>query len=322
MFTKARLTLTAWYVCIIFLVSVSFSIVIYRALTGELDRVERMHRIRHDMPFIIDHELIEEAKDRVKMSLIIINAAIVSASSLAGYFLAGRTLKPIQDMIDEQYRFITDASHQLRTPITSLKAEIEINLRDKKLHNETRTILASNLEDVNNLQRLSDNLISLASFEGNGSPDQQTHVSLKNILKDARRKVLSLAAAKTITIRQTGSDATIRGDREKLVEAFVIFLDNAIKYSPKGTNITTNTTHSDRSATVEIIDEGLGIDTHDIPHIFERFYRSKNTQGNDDMKGFGLGLSIAKQILDAHHAAVRVTSDVGKGTTFSIRFPF
>jgi len=321
MFTKARLTLTAWYLAIIMLISFSFSIVIYRELTNELNRFEQMHRLKQNIAFIIDPVLIQEAKDRIKMSLFVVNVAIVGASALAGYFLAGQTLKPIKEMLDEQYRFITDASHQLRTPITSLKAEIEINLRDKKLYKDTRKILTSNLEDVNNLQRLSDNLITLASYERNGTALHVEDTSLKETVDEAYKKVSAMATRKKVFIQTSVTDVTVRADRDRLIEAFVIFLDNAIKYSPSGTSITIKGIVTGHYMTVNIVDQGIGIGKHDLPHVFERFYRSNTTYGKNHTKGFGLGLSIAKHILDSHHAKVTVSSSVGNGTTFSIKLP-
>src|SRR3989344_8850426 len=163
MFKKARLKLTAWYLLIIMLISLAFSIAIDHLLTLELTRVERVQRLRQErrIPRIpaIDPEVIEETKNRLRINLILINLGILGAAGVAAYFLAGRTLKTIKNMVDEQNRFITDSSHELRTPITSLKTEMEVNLRDKKLNKDTRKILESNLEEVNSLQSLSDNLI-------------------------------------------------------------------------------------------------------------------------------------------------------------------
>jgi len=175
MFHSARLKLTAWYLLIIMAISISFSAFIYFGATREYDRIIRIeqYRVRHPVqPGIIpqgapgqldlfslspqqDNELIEWAKLRVLEALFGINVIILFLSALAGYFLAGRTLRPIKNMVDEQNRFITDASHELNTPLTSLKTSIEVNLRDKNFNVEkAKGVLKSNLEDVNNLQFL------------------------------------------------------------------------------------------------------------------------------------------------------------------------
>src|SRR3989304_6174610 len=133
MFKSARLKLTAWYLAIIMLISVLFSLVIYQGATLELRRMERIQHFRQEssesfrrfsMPaFVLAPEVVEETKQRIRLALVTINLMILAASGAVGYFLAGRTLKPIQEMVDEQNRFITDASHELRTPLTSLRSE-------------------------------------------------------------------------------------------------------------------------------------------------------------------------------------------------------
>src|SRR3989344_9462958 len=151
MFHAARIKLTAWYLLIIMLVSASFSVIVYKALTFELNRVEHLHRLRQERlgtvqnlipqlrgPLLeryrlleIDQELIRETKNRLVLRLLGINAAIFALAAAAGYFLAGRTLRPIADMVDQQNRFITDASHELRTTLTALRTELEVSLMDK-----------------------------------------------------------------------------------------------------------------------------------------------------------------------------------------------
>ncbi len=341
MFTSARLKLTAWYLLIIMLVSLSFSIAMYKLLTSEFDRVERIQRLRqerqlslpvpNDIPFefrqrfsrqfMLDPQLIEETKNRLKVILLLINTGIFGVSSLAGYFLAGRTLKPIKKMVDEQDRFITDASHELRTPITSLKTEIEVNLRDKKLSKDTKKILESNLEDVNSLQSLSDNLIRLTQYQKTNNNIHFEDLSLSEIVDEACKKVANLAKHKSVTIKNQVNEFSLEGDESSLTEAFVIFLDNAIKYSHKNKVITLTSKKTDHSLAIEIKDEGVGIAEQDLPYLFDRFYRADKSRTKTDVQGYGLGLSIAKQIVDKHNGSIEVESEEGIGTTFSIQLP-
>lgn len=341
MFEKTRLKLTGWYLLIIMLISISFSMAMYEILTVELDRVEQYHKLRQERLFItpgfrglpyefrqrgtgiflLDPDLIQETKNRLIASLVLINLGILAASSLAGYFLAGRTLRPIKDMVDEQNRFITDASHELRTPITSLKTEIEVNLRDEKLNEDSKKLLRSNLEEVNTLQTLSDNLIKLTQNQKSNGNVTFEKTSLKEIIDAASKKVAGLAKHKKISINNDIKDEIIFANRESLTEAFVIFLDNAIKYSPKSTSVYLNSEYLDHTVTVSIKDEGPGISEEDLPHIFDRFYRADKSRTKSDVEGFGLGLSIAKQIIERHNGSISVESKEGKGTTFSVKLP-
>lgn len=316
------------------LISISFSIVTYRILTLELDRVERVQRLRFERdllnpdifsprPVIIfDPDIIENSKNHLKLILVIINACIFGSSAIAGYFLAGRTLKPIQIMVNEQNRFITDASHELRTPLTSLKTEIEVNLRDKKLTlKDAKNILKSNLEEVNNLQMLSDNLIKLTQYEGGISDIQFNQLPLISIIEESIRKVSPLADAKNIKIITKTDRSFVYGNKQLLVELFIIFLDNAIKYSHLNSMISVSSYKKDGHTLVKISDEGVGIDPKDLPNIFDRFYRTDKSRSKSDTPGYGLGLSIAKQIIEKHHGAVSVKSIPGTGTTFHISLP-
>ncbi len=340
MFDRARLKLTGFYLLIIMLISISFSFFIYRFLTSEINRalnMEKLHQMGVYYPakrfiFFNDNdtvtkgivitppstEILEEAKQRILYILIAVNLGIFCLSGAAGYFLAGRTLRPIKQMVDEQNRFITDASHELRTPLTSLKSEIEVNLRDKKLTlSDARKILESNLEEVNNLQYLSDNLIKLAQTrKPNGL--QLSRVFVLNIAKLSIKKVEKLAAKKKIDIKSDIDDIVLKGDPQSLTELFVIFLDNAIKYSPEKSQIDFNVKRSRGNAVIEIIDRGIGIEEKDMPLLFERFYRADQARSKD---GFGLGLSIAKDIVDKHDGSIEVKSKINRGTTFKIKLP-
>lgn len=343
MFRRARLKLTAWYLLIIMLISMAFSGFIYNVLTFEFNRIlqrEQLRRegqlptstsgfflFRDDMPrrgiriTPPNPEVIQEAKNRLGYILGLINLGIFAIAGASGYFLAGKTLRPIKEMVDEQNRFITDASHELRTPLTSLKSEIEVNLRDKDLNiKQAKRLLESNLEEVNNLQSLSDDLIKLAQYQkANGIILDK--VNLSDISKEAIRKVANLAKHKKITIKNSIKDFIIEADRQKLTELLVVFLDNAIKYSPNNTTVTLSCKKQENSVVIDIKDQGMGIEKYEIQNLFDRFYRGDRSRSKQDIEGYGLGLSIAKQIVDKHKGSIKVDSEVDKGTTFSVYLP-
>jgi two-component system, OmpR family, sensor histidine kinase CiaH len=342
MFHSTRLKLTGWYLLIIMIISTMFSVGIYRILSSELDRVEQIEKSRMQrrlleqqglIPpqmfrnpsspmFFIDPDVIEETKNRLKIMLLIINVTILGGSAMAGYFLSGRTLQPIKDMIDEQNRFVTDASHELRTPLTSLKSEIEVNLRDNKLNLEdARKLLKSNLEEVNNLQILSDGLIKLTQYQKGNNGLVITEVLLKNVSTEAVKKVSALAKNKQINIVNGIGNEIIEGSSIELTELVIIFLDNAIKYSPKKTTIHLASEKKDGHVIISIMDQGVGINEDDIPHLFDRFYRSDKSRTKADNEGYGLGLAIAKEIVERHQGTIKVQSKVDEGTTFMVELP-
>ncbi|MCX6726338.1 MAG: hypothetical protein NTY75_00785, partial [Candidatus Shapirobacteria bacterium] len=151
------------------LISLSFSFVIYGFVSNEIDRFATAQRFRIErrldpfLPPTVDVDLINEVHNRLILSLGVVNAAILLISGTMSYFLAGRTLKPIAAMVDDQNRFISDASHEFRTPLTSLKSAMEVGLRNKKLTlTQARKMISANIADVNELQALSDELLQLA----------------------------------------------------------------------------------------------------------------------------------------------------------------
>lgn len=314
MFKSARIKLTGWYLLIITLVSIGFSLGICRIMTAELDRMERIRRPRFEENF--PRPPLEEIKQRIKLSLIIINLIILSGSAAMAWFLSGKTLHPIKEMVEEQNRFISDASHELKTPLTALKAEIEVNLRNKTISLvQAKKLLQSNLEEVNKLQCLSENLLKLSQ---NPNINKEI-VDLKQISQEAVRKIKPLADKKKIRIINQ-IKGNVKGDRAALTELLVIFLDNSVKYSSNKTKIWLRAKRSGNLAEITIIDQGVGIDQADVPNIFDRFFRADQSRTKNQTSGYGLGLAIAKKIMDQHQGIIQVKSKVNQGTTFKLIF--
>lgn len=347
MFHDARLQLTAWYLLIIMLVSIMFSIAFYHLSTREVERIITRIEFRQqnpDRPMPSEKIIfrnaptppslqeLENSKKQIFNLLVLINAAIFIFAGGAGYFLAGRTLRPIKIMIDEQNQFISSASHELRTPLATLRAEMEGSLLEKQISDKkARELIISNLEELGTLQDLSKNLLQIAHIHNSSFEKSAEALSLFELIKIAEKKVMPLAKKKHITISLSGQDADVLGDKRNLTEVFVILLDNAIKYSLENTKITITTMSKNQSGVVSITDQGIGIAKKDIEHIFDRFYRADTSRSQAE--GFGLGLSIAKAIVEKHNGSIRVESKenkparnamqsvAGGGTTFTISLP-
>jgi signal transduction histidine kinase len=311
-------------------ISFLFSLVIYLNVHNELERFRVLQKqrfirlrplqIQADLDPAFNPFIVDESENRLKLTLFIINVSILGLSGIAAYFLAGKTLKPIQKMVENQNRFVTDASHELRTPLTSIRTEIEVNLRDKQLTlKESKKLLQSNLEEVMHLQALTDYLMELTPAGDN------THlkevISLSEIMNKSINSISILAAKKHITIINTSNNLYVLGLRQNLVELFIILLDNAIKYSESNTTITIRSKKTRTYALIDIKDEGVGISKNDIAHIFDRFYRSDKSRSKEVIKGYGLGLSIAQKIVEEHRGKIEVTSTMNKGSTFTIYLP-
>ena len=343
MFQKTRIKLTIWYLLIIMFISLFFSGLIYVGATREFDRVLRFDSFRNSHPELIERyiqrpvwdveslpaapqgppnpKLIESTRIRVTEGLVLINLMILFFSSFAGYFLAGRTLRPIKEMLDEQNRFITDASHELNTPLTSLKTSIEVNLRDKDLTLEkAKKLILSNLEDVNSLQILSNELIELNQYQKSNGNIVFENILLLDIVNQALEKVSVQSDKKKIQISINVPKITVLADEKSLTETFIILLDNAIKYSGQNSTIFVKAKKIDSKVEVTVEDQGIGIEKKDLPFIFDRFYRAEKSRTKNDYAGYGLGLSIAKRVVSLHNGSISVESKVNKGTKFTVIF--
>ena len=332
MFKQARLKLTAWYLLIIMTISLLFSGLIYQLINTEMTRFANSQRNRFerrlDLPsssrplIFIDDDLLAESRRRLLLNLIIINGAILFISGSLSYFLAGQTLLPIQQMSEDQNRFISDASHEIRTPLTALKSLFEVSLRDPKLKlTESKKVISAGLVQTNKLKKLSDSLLELSRFDSHQLQNNFKPVSLKKIINESVNQLKAKASAKKITIKTKIQSQKIKGDYERLVESFVIFVDNAIKFSPQNSQIKLISTLKNNQIIVKVIDQGIGISSKDLPYIFNRFYQSDNARIKNNDTGFGLGLSIAQNIIHLHHGSIKVKSILNHGTTFIISLP-
>lgn len=333
MFHSARIKLTFWYVIIAAVITGFFSVLIYNFVTAEFDHELNRERIRIERalsprpgnpPRIIirqpDPELVAQMHKRILFHILTVDAIIVAIVALAGYLLAGRTLRPIKRIMEEQDRFISDASHELRTPLTAARTEIEVGLRDKQLNlPEAKELLESSLEEIKSMQILSDNLLSLAQEDDMGASMQS--LSLSEILTKANKQVKPLAKRKGSSISIPNTEHRIKGNAERLIELFVILFDNAIKYSPEGKTITVTEKRTDGHVVIKVTDSGIGIRASEMPHIFDRFYRAEKSRNKTNVSGYGLGLSIAKKIVEEYKGTIHVKSKEGEGTTFILKLP-
>ncbi len=334
MFSSATFKLTAWYLAIIMIVSLFFSYSIYLASSREVrsglqQQTIYIHNIFVDQ-FSPDNDLellraqqLAIINQRILSNLIALNLVVLVLGGGASYLLARRTLKPIQDAMEAQSRFTADASHELRTPLTAMKTEIEVSLRDKGLGvGEARELLASNLEEIGKLEALSNGLLRLAQYQQGMTQPRWKTVELPGIVSDAMARVEHAA-----TMAQIGFEVGVpdklqaEADPESLEELLIILLDNAIKYGQSNTVVAIHGKQQAGDVVLTVQDHGVGIKSVDLPHIFDRFYRADTSRSKNDTSGYGLGLSIAKQIVDIHHGTIEVESKLGKGTTFTVTIP-
>ena len=240
----------------------------------------------------------------------------------AAYYLAGRALVPIKASWDKQQQFVTDASHELRTPIAVIKTNTELLLYHPEHTIEEESVrIAGILKESTRMGKLVTTLLTLARADSNQIEMAFRGVVLSDLLRDIIEQFQPIAEMKAIHIAtEIDSQIQVKGDRDRLYQLFVILLDNAVKYTPAQGRITVTSHINHGSVRVSIQDTGIGISKEDIPFIFERFYRGDKVRSRDD-DGSGLGLAIAKWIVDKHGGKIRVDSIKGEGTRFQLQLP-
>jgi two-component system sensor histidine kinase CiaH len=328
-FRRAYVKLTLGYMLLIMLVSVFLSYAIYRGGAGPLERrLDLRQRIIQEGPVPgeelrrLEPNAVEEVKHRVAMYLIYFNIAVLFLAGLLSYGLAKRELRPMEEALDLQGRFTSDASHELRTPLTAMRTEIEVALRSGDLKaDDARELLQSNLEEIGKLEALSSGLLKLAQYEEGVKKGAIGSIQLSTVIEESVDRIKHSAAAQGIKVVLELEETTVPGDRGSLVEMLVILLDNSIKYSDGNTTITVSTHGEKRHVLIRVKDEGYGISESDLAHVFDRFYRGGVPVSKRQVKGYGLGLSIAKRIAEIHHGSIGIESVPGEGTTATVKLP-
>lgn len=226
----------------------------------------------------------------------------------------------IQKVVDGQRRFVADAAHEIQTPLTALKGNLEVAFRKNRKANEYRDILISNLGAVERLINLCRSLITLARLAGQEpfTSVQQT-VPLQPLLQELIDELMALAQDRGITLTlDVEPSLAVSANKEQLQRVFINLLDNALRHTSPGGVVAVHLRSDSDSTIIEVSDTGEGIDADHLPHIFERFYRVDSARSRES-GGVGLGLAIVKEIVEAHDGKITVSSDPGKGTTFTIR---
>lgn len=323
MFQSAVIKLTSWYLCSIMLISLMFSAAIYHITVGELEHRLASFRSRletENLPATTSFEALQaaqakEVRGNMVASLIYANIVVLVAGGISSYALARRALQPIEEAHERERRFVSDASHELRTPLTAIKTEIEVVLRDPSVTKaELREILESNLEEVNNLHALSDTLLSLSR----GKPDALTFAKTALVPLVKKRADRYKRSGRSIVVAEPKTAIFVRAHTPSLDELFGILLDNALKYSAPDSTINVSLASSGDTATVTVRNTGPGIEPHDLPHIFERFYQADNARASG---GHGLGLALAQRIVELHRGGISASSTPDEWTEFTVSLP-
>lgn len=256
--------------------------------------------------------------------LFLLCAVCIMLAAGGGYYIAAKNIKPLEILFAREHEFAADASHELRTPLTVLSLGVESlqNDDESKLSGFAQEVLRDMQHETKYMSRLIEALLTLARGDEENKPLARAKVDLTEVAVKVCNKMCPLAAKKGLELEYAAGDAPqvfILGDKNKMEQLLIIFIDNAIKYSESGT-ITVTVEADSMHAVIKVMDEGIGISEGDAQKIFERFYRVDKARSRA-AGGFGLGLNIARIIVVRHGGTVSVKPRSPHGSIFTVRLP-
>lgn len=329
MFHSATLKLTGWYLLILMIISLLFSVIIYQVAASEIDsRLQNLQqRIQGETGNIIvpgyDFGSLRSIQARqasasLLTNLLYINFLVLGVGGIGSYLMARRTIEPIEQVHEAQSRFTSDASHELRTPLAAMKTELEVALRDPHLtKDEMKELLTSNLEEVNKLTQISQTLLLLSRLEHSGITTGRVAID------DIVRRLTERFSRDSSRIAYTSPPKPlyITANHVSIEELVTILLDNALKYSPSASKVRVALKRDGKKARLDVTNTGKGIRAEDLPHIFDRFYRVDESRTGGGETGYGLGLSLAKKIVELHNGELSASSAPDHETVFTVLLP-
>lgn len=324
LFESATVRLTLWYMIILMTISLLFSGILYRVASDEFDRAfgprggNMRIFVNNDTVFDMREQMLRDSNERLLANLVLFNILVLVGGGVLSYVLAKRTMEPIEYALESQTRFSSDAAHELKTPLSVMQSEIEVGLRDTSATKASqREVLESTLDEVYRMRTLTDRLLLLARND----TLERSAVNTNDIAVEVLNRAIPLASSKKITIENNIGSHLVCADKDSLVDVLGILIENAIKYSPQNSVVTLRSMKHERTVDIQVIDEGIGIREEDQGKIFDRFYRADISRSKQNVEGHGLGLSIARRLMELQQGTVTVKSSEGQGSTFTITLP-
>jgi len=333
MFRQTQLKLTLFYSLLFLALFWVFSFGLYFWMDrsfgeGYISRVRQVQQQQHgqnegvfdDKKTTIVTIAGDVALNQLRNILITLNGIFLFVIPVLSWYLAKKSLAPIQIAHEKQKQFVSDASHELRTPISIMTGEIDVALNKERPVKEYQHILKSNKEELKRLTLLVENLLFLAREDQNSNAKLTESVDMTDLLSTLIVRFKPIYTKKHLAIHfQPGEEnIVIKGNMSLLRQLFFNLFDNAIKYTDKG-EIRVTLSQEDKYAKVVIKDTGIGISQEHQAQLFDRFYRVDSARSGT--KGYGLGLSICHAVVKRHNGSITLASTPHKGSTFTVLLP-
>ena len=231
------------------------------------------------------------------------------------------TLGRLENSVDQMKQFTASISHELRTPLTAMRGEAEVALLEARSVEEYKHVLTSQLEEFDKLTHMINQLLVLARAEAGEIQWADQAVDLSTLILSMTEQMEPLATAKEIRLNsQVQAGVFVHGDTNWIERAILNLLDNAIKFTDDGGQVDVTLSAQKGDAVMCVQDTGIGIPADSLPHVFDRFFRAEPSRSKS-VEGVGLGLALAKWIVEKHRGHIEAQSQMGKGSSFTVRLP-
>ena len=302
---KIRLAISYAVVQLVLFAAFGFGIYAYVTTAFDFDVAERDSAI----------QTAEASFATLRNGILAAYAALVVVVPITSYLLASLAMRPIRASYEAQQRFVDDASHEFRTPLAALQAQLELGLRRRRTDAEYRIILAHSLKSTSQLTEVLDDLLVLSRGAHDADIAMQD-IDAGTILIDALEHLAPGDAARVAV--DDLPDLVVHGAESMLARALLNIVTNALRYSPPGSVVAVTLARRGAHARFSVVDHGVGMTRDEQGMAFERFWRADSSRASD---GRGLGLSIVSEIVRLHDGKVDLESQLGVGTTASIELP-
>ena len=252
--------------------------------------------------------------------LLIIGSASTLVLGIGSWWLAGRMLASAQKAWDSQQQFVANASHELRAPLTLIRAGSDAALRKLTKETEVKNLLGDVVSEVDHMDHLVEDLLLMSRLDIGQLKMVNEAVKLDELVSEIQRQYQPIMAAKTINFTVKAETLKLTGDRVRIRQVILILLENALRHTPKMGKIQLTVKKHDNHAEISVSDSGEGIPRKHLAHVFERFYQVESDR-RESNSGSGLGLAIAKSIVEAHGGKISIQSEIDRGTTVICSLP-
>jgi signal transduction histidine kinase len=265
-------------------------------------------------------DVVRETVDRLIFVLVPIGLVALALAAVGGLFMSSRAMRPVQSAFDKQRKFIGDASHELKTPLTLIRADAEVVTRDPT-NPRTQKLMNHLLDETDRMNSLLSNLLILARLDAGELALAHQPFNLGEVLTEIADRLAARAAAEGVRLElDVYGKLPASGDRERTSQILVALLDNALRHTPSGGRITIEGTLSDGWAEALASDTGSGLPPEHLLRIFDRFYRAEEARTREE-GGTGLGLAIARDLARAQGGDLTASNAQEGGAVFRLKLP-